>query len=93
LARAVQNGGLEVEYSASVSEEWDVAIDRDRRESRDPNEPLSVEIADPATPPVAPDLVEPYDPALVATLLQADREKPEAVFTRVTDMLDWLDAE
>lgn len=31
-----------------------------------------------------------YNPDLVAKILASDREKPEATFTNVIDMMDWL---
>jgi hypothetical protein len=35
-------------------------------------------------------LAQHYDPALVASILQADTAPPEASFNNVVDMLDWL---
>ncbi|WOJ88282.1 hypothetical protein RZS28_10540 [Methylocapsa polymorpha] len=34
---------------------------------------------------------EEYDPAFVSMLIQADAGKPEAEFTNVIDMIEWLD--
>ena len=34
---------------------------------------------------------EEYNPELVASLLRARSEEPEATFTNVIDMMEWLD--
>ena len=37
------------------------------------------------------DVREEYDPEMVAALLKADAEKPEATFTNDIDMMKWLE--
>jgi hypothetical protein len=37
------------------------------------------------------DVGEEYDHEMVAALLRADAEKPEATFTNVIDMVEWLE--
>lgn len=39
----------------------------------------------------ATDGLEEYNPAMVASLLKARSEKPEATFANVIDMMEWLD--
>jgi hypothetical protein len=34
---------------------------------------------------------EPYNPALVAAVIEADAKKPEAKFDNVIDMMEWLE--